>query len=196
MDPIKKADLLKKEADAILREKGIEAQLRKHAGVHYGGSYALDLMAWRDIDIYISFHPDPFSLEKLISLENDLIRMQDVIMAKIAKFMHKRRPEVPEGLFLGMRVFHGDWKNYWKLDVWALSPAQIEENQKYIEKIQENLTAEKRNVILRMKNLLLTSEGRTPVFSSYHVYQAVVFKNLTDEEEIIDYLLDQGVVLK
>ena len=42
--------------------------------------------------------------------------------------------------------------------------------------------------ILEIKHSLLTPDGRTPVLSGYHIYQAVLFKGLRDRTEVIEYL--------
>jgi hypothetical protein len=44
---------IKNEADVILHEKGLLALLRSFGRPHVSGSYALDLMTWRDLDIYL-----------------------------------------------------------------------------------------------------------------------------------------------
>ena len=45
--------LLRQEADGLLREKGLHSLLGQYGEVHVTGSYALKLMAWRDLDIYL-----------------------------------------------------------------------------------------------------------------------------------------------
>ena len=54
MDPlIKLNELIKKEADEILFQKGLLAILNSFGNAHVSGSYSLDLMTWRDLYIYL-----------------------------------------------------------------------------------------------------------------------------------------------
>ena len=54
MEPVLKLnDEIKKEADQLLYEKGLFAVLQKFGTPHITGSYELNLMTWRDLDIYL-----------------------------------------------------------------------------------------------------------------------------------------------
>jgi hypothetical protein len=44
--------LIKQEADKILFDEGLLSILRSFGTPHISGSYSLDLMTWRDLDIY------------------------------------------------------------------------------------------------------------------------------------------------
>ena len=46
-------DLIKKEADEILTGKRLLSILNLFGTPHISGSYALNLMTWRDLDIYL-----------------------------------------------------------------------------------------------------------------------------------------------
>jgi hypothetical protein len=52
---------------------------------------------------------------------------------------------------------------------------------------------EKRKLILDVKHSLINAEGRTPFLSGYHIYRAVLFEGLTEREEIVAYLREQGI---
>jgi len=54
-------DMLRAEADALLRS-GLSDALSRYGEVHPVGSYALGLMAWRDLDLHVvreTADPDP-----------------------------------------------------------------------------------------------------------------------------------------
>ena len=44
---------LRREANALLTDGGLVALLAEYGTVHLSGSYALQLMTWRDLDIYM-----------------------------------------------------------------------------------------------------------------------------------------------
>ena len=53
-DPLISHDAaLRAEADNLLIETGLMDLLRHRGSVHVSGSYALRLMTWRDLDIYL-----------------------------------------------------------------------------------------------------------------------------------------------
>ena len=49
------------------------------------------------------------------------------------------------------------------------------------------------NKIIKIKSLLLNKEGRTPKFSGFYIYQAILNNNLENDEEIINYLEEKGI---
>ena len=68
MDAHEKSRKLHEEADEILHQRGVDAILRKYGKVHYTGSYALDLMAWPDIDITMRLHGDPYDFKQFFEI--------------------------------------------------------------------------------------------------------------------------------
>ncbi|MHC4720094.1 MAG: hypothetical protein ACYSYT_06435, partial [Planctomycetota bacterium] len=50
---LKKDKALRKEADDMLHEKGLRSLLEELGRLRVGGSYALQLMTWRDLDLYL-----------------------------------------------------------------------------------------------------------------------------------------------
>jgi len=49
--PLEIANNLKQEAHSLLHQRGVHSLLSKYGDLIYAGSYALDLMAWPDIDM-------------------------------------------------------------------------------------------------------------------------------------------------
>ena len=45
--------LLRTEADALLESRGLRTLLEQYAPIHVVGSYALELMVWRDLDVLL-----------------------------------------------------------------------------------------------------------------------------------------------
>jgi hypothetical protein len=59
--------------------------------------------------------------------------------------------------------------------------------------LKNKLTEKNKNKILKIKSLLLTDEVRTPKFSGYNIYQAVLNNNLEKKDEILKYLKEKGI---
>ncbi len=53
MDPTSQSRALHEEADRILHERGLLALLARYGRPEVTGSHRLDLMTWRDLDLYV-----------------------------------------------------------------------------------------------------------------------------------------------
>ena len=62
------ADTLRQEANEIIHERGLDAILQPYGRVWYGGSYALDLMAWPDLDISMLLNSDSYSFDDFFAI--------------------------------------------------------------------------------------------------------------------------------
>lgn len=55
------------------------------------------------------------------------------------------------------------------------------------------MTPEHKRIILDYKYCVLAEEKRTPMFSGFFIYQAVVDRGMTDFAKITEYLRDRGI---
>lgn len=55
------------------------------------------------------------------------------------------------------------------------------------------MTPRHKRIILDYKFSILTDEKRTPMFSGFFIYQAVVDRGMTDFGRITEYLRDNGI---
>ncbi len=193
MRAVEIADKLHQQAGQIIYHRGLDAVLRTYGRVFYTGSYYLNLMAWPDIDIHMILEPDPLSLHAFFEMGSKIAKLEGVFSVKFAN--HIRRPVagLPQGFYWGIRLDTGDWQMPWKIDIWATDEDDFTANQASMERFREALDEEKRRLIVEVKRSLLTPEGRTPVLSGYHIYEAVLFKGLQAEPEIRAYLKEQGI---
>jgi hypothetical protein len=193
MEALELADRLHCEAARIIYGCGLDAILRSYGKVFYTGSYYLELMAWPDIDIHMVLEPDPLSLDAFFEMGRKIAKLEGVFSVKFAN--HIRRPVagLPQGFYWGVRLDTGGWKMPWKIDIWATEEHDFAANQALMERIGGALDAEKRELIIRIKRSLLTPEGRTPVLSGYHIYEAVLFKGLATEAEVRAYLREHEI---
>jgi hypothetical protein len=102
-------------------------------------------------------------------------------------------PQLPEGLYLKLRLDYGDWGRPWKIDIWSLDDALIDRNMADMHHFQAAMSGDLREQILRYKYSILTEQHRTPVYSGYFVYKAFVDEGLSDFEEVTRYLVSQGI---
>ena len=62
-------------------------------------------------------------------------------------------------------------------------------------RLKSKITPDIRKLIVDTKQTLLTAEGRTPVFSGYHIYCAVIDHGLRSIGDITDYIREKGVTV-
>lgn len=151
------------------------------------GSYYLDLMIWPDIDLYLP----PTSPEILMIIGSELAKYDCV---KRINFSKGGTPaDLENGLYLRPLIDHGNWGRQWKIDIWSLSLDIIEKKQHQLDELKNHMTKADRQLILEYKFSVLTEAGRTPMFSGFFIYQAVVTHRMTDFDDITNYLRENGV---
>lgn len=186
--PLEAAKKLKKEADRLLEDFAITLTLSQYGTVIPTGSYALDLLAWNDVDLILQLESGVDPALVLANLAYDFILNPEIPSVKIERNLNQKRPELPEGSYLQLKIPAFDYKLPWKFDIWILDDDQIEENKSYMEKLKKALSPEKRELILEMKHRIMLPSGRTPSLSGHYLYQAILLDNMTDKEAILDYL--------
>jgi len=204
VDPVQRASAVTQEPSAVqiadslhdagdrLLARGLGKVLSTYDAVCYSGSFYLDLMAWPDLDVYLPLDSSAQYLERFLTLGHRVASVCDVISLRYKN--HVRYPEepLPHGLYWGIRV-RQDASVRWKIDIWALPPDVINANQRELDRLKAKLTPENRKRIVELKRAFLTPEGRTPVFSGYHIYCAVLDHGLAEFAKVKEYLADKGV---
>lgn len=187
MNPIEKSRQIKIEADHLLKDEGIEALMLQHGKVIYTGSYALDLMVWTDIDLYVVPKDKTSWDECAAQLAAGFVSRPDVDVVKVEKSFWKKRPELPKGIGIGVKIPTPNHALPWKLDIWIVDDQLRSQNRTLMDSIQSKLTPEARESIIRAKAALITN-GRTPSMSGVLVYEAALDKGLTSMDEILNYV--------
>ncbi|MBL7223647.1 MAG: hypothetical protein ISS72_07330 [Candidatus Brocadiae bacterium] len=187
------ADALHAEASRLLRERGIGDLLRSYGHLIYTGSYALNVMAWPDIDLHLVMEPDSLSLDRFFELGRELARLDGVDRLNFRNTCRAPVNGLPGGLYWGMRLDAGAPSTTWKVDLWATEADDLEANLALMSRFQEAMDGPSRRLIVQTKRALLTPAGRTPVLSGIHIYEAILFRGLRSLDDIRSYLREQGV---
>jgi hypothetical protein len=164
-----------------------ETILLPYSSVIPTGSYYLDVMAYPDIDLYIT----EVSVEQLFKIgariaASDLVTQ--VVFERFDDSMH-----MPGGLYLKTKLNVGDWGRPWKIDLWSLPESVI------IRKVEEmyqflcKMTPYMREQIIRYKLSVLTPQKRTPRYSGIYIYKAFIDEGLTDFEDVTRFLISNGI---
>jgi hypothetical protein len=190
MLPLERASKLRKEADVVLGLIGLSDILRPYGKVFPSGSYFLDVMAYPDIDLYIT----KVTLDQLFAIGAQIAKSELVIQVVIEKTDDPQ--SMPGGLYLKPRIKYGDWDRPWKIDIWSLSERVIQDKMIEMNHFLSKLTPKLRQEIIRYKLSILTPEKRTPRYSGYYIYKAFIDEGLTDETSVTRYLISQGIKLE
>ena len=164
---------IKKEADEFLYDLGLMSVLQEYThedNIFISGSYKLDTMAWRDIDIYMDI--------------NNIT--QDIVYEMMFKFIGKFRPVwyeskdsfkedtgCPKGYFIGFETF-AVCEHLWNVDIWITDRNTINDNIEMMSKWLNLLDNDSRNEIVKKKQELMESGEYGESVFSVDIYNTVL----------------------
>lgn len=172
---------LKETADKLLYDFGLLNELNKYGTPHIIGSYTMNLMAWNDLDIYVS--NETMSTEKLYELTPFILNTfkpvwyeakQDIIDGKTAWFHGF------ETKLLG---------ELWNVDIWFFDDEAITNAIEFCNeiKVQADAGETKRMATINIKQALIENEqygfGK---YTSMDVYRAVFEMGIMSYDEFIN----------
>jgi hypothetical protein len=177
--------LLKKEADEILHEKGLIDILNSFGTPHIHGSYLLELMTWRDLDIYLEV--DEISITDFFALGTSICNSFAPVKMSFRNELKAKTNGLPKGLYWG--IYLGNERpGAWKIDLWAVSAPECLRLLNYCSNIKQKLTAGAVQNILEIKSECWQNLEYRRSYSSSDIYKAVLEKNITNIEGFKEYL--------
>jgi hypothetical protein len=181
---VAKEAMLRAEADALLAS-GLRAALESYGEIHVVGSYALQLMVWRDLDIHIvrpDLQPRPF-----FELGGKLAQLLKPAKMHYRDELVMQTPDLPSGLYWG--IYLGDEReDAWKIDIWATDEEGFKSATRHDAWLRPALTDDVRTRILRVKSAVWQDPRYRKSFSSLDVYRAVIENGVGDVEAFHRYL--------
>lgn len=189
MHPLEYAGKLRQEADLILQKVRLMEILGPSRKITFTGSYFLDVMVYPDIDIYIS----KLTGAQLFQVGAQLAESE--LVAQVI-FEKSNNPQLPGGLYLKPRIAYGDWGRPWKIDIWSLDEALIEQKMESMLRFKAWMTDQVRGQIISYKLSIMSSTRRTPMYSGYFIYKAFIDEGLTDYKEVTNYLIKNGIEIE
>ncbi len=188
MKPIERSAKLKKEANQLLREIKLAELCRDIGELTPTGSYYLDVMIYPDIDLYLP----PATPGQLFQIAAHLVENHPVLRVN---FLNGGPGPLKNALYIKPVIAMGDWERPWKVDIWAVSQAFIDQKTAELRKYKEIMTPELRELIVDYKYSILNEEFRTPMFSGIFIYQAVLDHGLRNFAEITEYLRENSITV-
>jgi len=161
---------LRTEADRLLASGLIDA-LSLHGTVHVVGSYALDLMTWRDLDIHIV--RETLDVADFFVLGGRLAGLFDPPRMHFRNELVAATPGLPRGLYWG--VYLGDERaGAWKIYVWLTNLEGFEAVRAFCDALSSRLTDDTRRAILAIKQAAWRHPEYRRGFTSSNIYSAVL----------------------
>ena len=126
---------IKKEAEEILFRKGLFKRLGAFGVPHLSGSYALGLMTWRDLDIYLE--TEHISDVDFFKLGGEISNLLQPVKMSFRNELIAKTPGLPAGLYWG--IYLGDERQgAWKVDMWAANSTEFKRLKQYCNDIKKN----------------------------------------------------------
>jgi hypothetical protein len=176
--------LIKREADAILYEKGLINILNQFGTPYVHGSYSLDLMTWRDLDIYLQV--DQISTTDFFVLGERICSLFNPIKMSFRNESIAKTKGLPAGLYWG--VYLGNERaGAWKIDIWAVTKLECSKLLQYCVTIKQKITTETAQRILEIKSECWQDPEYRRSYSSSDIYNAVLDNDVTSIEEFNEY---------
>jgi hypothetical protein len=170
---------IRAEADRLL-ESGLRDLLDAFGEMHITGSYVLELMTWRDLDIHVV--RDDLDQSAFFRLGRDIAALLRPHRMHFRDETAVRTPGLPRGLYWG--VYLGDErKGAWKLDIWTTMRADFELTRRFGIRLLERLTPDTRETILAIKSACWQDPDYRKGFSSADIYNAVLDHGVKSVDE-------------
>jgi hypothetical protein len=173
---------LRGEATALLDE-GLRDLLTSYGGLIEHGSYALDLMTWRNLDLYLVL--EEMNTARFFELGG---RLASLLQPRKMNFRDERaatEKSLPAGLYWGL--YAGEWK----IDLWAVDAEEARRLMEFESALAARLTDESRRIILAVKSAVCMDQNYRRTFGAKEVYAAVLDGGVRDEAGFRRYLRER-----
>lgn len=171
----------KNNANKLLYDFGLLDELNNYGTPYIVGSYAMDLMAWNDLDIYVS--NESMSTEKLYELTSFILNAFNPVW-------YEAKQEVSDEKTAWFHGFEteilGELCN---VDIWFFDKETITKALDFSKNIKQKLiaTPELKEIVINIKQLLIENEQYGfDKFLSMDVYTAVFEDNVKNYNEFIE----------
>ncbi|HYC86433.1 MAG TPA: hypothetical protein VEB86_14465 [Chryseosolibacter sp.] len=177
--------IIKREADELLHRNKLLDVLQIYGIPRISGSYALDLMTWRDLDIYLEV--DAITEADFFKLGGQLCEALFPVRMQFRNERIARSSGLPHGLYWGSYL--GDErKGSWKVDLWAVDKKECARLLEYCERIRQQLDDVSVAIILSLKSQCWQDPEYRRLYTSADIYDAVLFAGVKDLDGFWRYL--------
>ena len=190
---IKLDESIRAEADGLLDGQGLRALLGQYGTVHVAGSYALRLMVWRDLDIYLE--ADGLSLSAFFALGGKLAASLEPVWMSFRNHRLQPHPTGLRSLYWGIRL--GDiHQGAWKIDLHVTDSQTCAEQLAGIRQLASRLDEQSRLAILDIKSQCWQLPQFRRELTSMDIYRAVLDHGAADMADFRKHMTKRGVVIQ
>jgi hypothetical protein len=179
---------LRQEAHVILHNQGLLALLETYGEPRPHGSYALDVMVRRDLNIYVV--TDNESVSDFFALGSQIAALLKPVRMSFRNELAGGSAGVPRGLDWSIHLA-GD--EGWAIDVCTVPDADYARLTAYETDLQKRLTDESRRAIRYLKARFWQHPLYRRAFFARDIYDAVVYEEIVDADAFVNYLVDKGI---
>ncbi|MDO8609093.1 MAG: hypothetical protein Q7R95_00960, partial [bacterium] len=174
MDYFQEQKNLKNKAEEILKDLDLVNHLQKYGEITFVGSYALDLMVKKDIDIVVT---SGINYRNFLELVNYLFPKNNIYSLNLQDFSKSIYPNRPYGIYCGITYLVKP-DIFWKIDVWFMTKDGNDAN-KLVDWVKSKLTDKNKEIILKIKNEMLNTKYGKEI-SGMDIYKAVLENKVID----------------
>ncbi len=192
-DLIKLDGAIRAEADEMLDGKGLRTLLEQYGKVHVAGSYALRLMVWRDLDIYLE--ADDLPLSAFFDLGGKIAASLEPVWMSFRNHRLQPLPTGLQSLYWGIRM--GDiHQGAWKIDLHAMDSQACAEQLSGIRQLSVRLDEQSRLRILDIKSQCWRLPQFRRELTSMDIYEAVLDDGAANMADFRKHMAKRGVVIQ
>lgn len=172
---------LRDEASDLLNTEGLLSMLNSFGTTRVIGSYTLDTMTWRDIDISMKL-PDEQDVELFFEIGNKIATKFKITKMSYSNHFIRNFPGFDHGLYWGIQLLYADQE--WKIDLWGYGDTDYHKHMAEFDTLHTQIQQADRTAILHIKHAISQRpDYRGDVYNSMAVYRAVLTKKVKSLEE-------------
>ncbi|MBP9702434.1 hypothetical protein KBD69_01990 [Candidatus Woesebacteria bacterium] len=188
-DHLNNQKLLQKQAYLVVEQLDLRNILNNVGDFQLVGSIEYGLMTSRDIDANLMMNESPTDSD-FWSIVKPIFSKIGVKSITIADNRSGAEVDRPKSMYLGIK-YEDNEKNIWKIDIRFLAKESVT-TDRIAKLIEENITDETRQIILKIKSLVCDNPKYHKDFSSVDIYEAVLLSNVKNIADFNNYLLAIG----
>ncbi|MDE0484133.1 MAG: hypothetical protein OXI67_16260 [Candidatus Poribacteria bacterium] len=174
------------EAADLLNTEGLLPMLKSFGTTRVIGSYTLDTMTWRDIDISMKL-PDAQDVALFFEIGNKIATKFQVTKMSYSNHFIRNFPGFDHGLYWGIQLLYADQE--WKIDLWGYGETDYHKHMAEFDTLHNQIQQADCTAILRIKHAISQrSDYRGDVYNSMAVYRAVLTEKVTSLEEFNEWI--------
>ena len=181
--------ILRAEARDLLDNRGLRKLIEEYASLHIMGSYTLELMVWRDLDL--AMDAPSITISEFFELGNRIALLLNPWKMFFTDNRTHDGGRYPKGLYWGIRL--GDIeRGAWKIDLWAFNSQDCAAKVQERDALKSRLTEQNRVPILEIKSKIWNDPRYRDTVTSQDVYDAVLDYGIQTVDEFWEYIEKRG----